>query len=60
MGVEPTGDRAERSPSRFEDGGTGSSNLYLDRFVPLSRLIRTILSGAFCPVTATVQQRPFS
>jgi hypothetical protein len=25
MGVEPTGDRARRPPSRFEDGGTHRS-----------------------------------
>ncbi len=38
MGVEPTEDRAERPPSRFEDGETHRSpytSMYMWRIVPL-------------------------
>ena len=38
MGVEPTEDRAERPPSRFEDGETHRSpytSMSMERIVPL-------------------------
>ena len=35
MGVEPTGDRAERPPSRFEDGET-HRDLYTSMFAPFA------------------------
>ena len=39
MGVEPTGDRAERPPSRFEDGETHRgpyTSMLVRRIVPFS------------------------
>ncbi len=42
MGVEPTEDRAERPPSRFEDGETHRSpytSMCCLRIVPLTRLL---------------------
>ncbi len=35
MGVEPTGDRAERPPSRFEDG-EAHRDLYTSMFAPFA------------------------
>jgi hypothetical protein len=49
MGVEPTGDRAERPPSRFEDGethrGPYTSILIVYCIVPFTRILVKLVQG---------------
>ena len=62
MGVEPTRDRAERPPSRFEDGETHrgpytSMRMVTGRIVPFTSIVVKLARGFISPDAPAVPRR---